>query len=530
LLFAFPVDEMTTVTRTPMQRFQSERATWEGFVVALVGVVLLCWLLSSGIDQWITAAMLVAVGVLLAWVQPNAAVIATLIYLALMGDIRRWAVTAGAGTVKVDPLLLVGPAIVGALFLRLLTLGHMKANTLLSKLVTALMLLMVIEILNPLQGSPIVGLTGGLVYLVPLVWFWVGKALPTEEAAQGLLRRAIPWVGLAAALLGLFQLCFGWLSFEAQWIHYELSQGGLAAMVVNGRTIRPFAFFTSGAEFAGFLALTLACCAAPLVLGRPRWTILLVPVVGTMLFLDAVRTEIVMGILALLSMWIVAAVNGRAMLVRGVAAAVIVVPGLFFGLRSLQDVDSSSQIGDMTAHVVEGLNDPVNSSAAGHVDLNVEGTMAGFKNPAGYGLGSTTMAAAKFGGGQNAAGFEKDIPNIFYSLGAGGGILYLIIMYQALCSTMRVWTRGRSILALMIFGILVSQLGYWLLGGQYSTTALVWFLIGSIDRFALAPASKPDASSVTRRSGGSPAPGAGANRMARNRGRLAPHSRTTGLA
>ena len=61
-----------------------------------------------------------------------------------------------------DPLLVVGPVICGLLFLRAAFERRLSAETPLSKLIVALMVVMTLEVFNPLQGGLTVGIASSL--------------------------------------------------------------------------------------------------------------------------------------------------------------------------------------------------------------------------------------------------------------------------------------------------------------------------------------------------------------------------------
>lgn len=448
--------------------------------VAVVIALFLLWFLSTGVSQAVAAALFIGVGLVLVVFRPTAAAAATLVFLLLLGDIRRF-VSMHTGLISQDPLLLVGPAIVSLLFTRLMFERRITADTLLSKLVVAMMILMGLEIFNPLQGGLTVGVAGGLFYLVPLLWFWAGRSLPTERMAATLLKVVFPLMAVVAAALGLYQTFYGYLSFEAEWVRQQIANG-FNAMIIDGSVVRSFSFFTSPAEYALFLAMVLVCCAAPLLVWRFKAVTLLIPLIVWAMFLASVRSAIVLSALGIMAMWSIGGRDARQIAVRAFLAVVIGGGVMYFGLHRLQgEIGGSGQTTTLLDHTVGGLLNPGESSAGGHWALVKYGIAAGLKNPIGNGLGSTTMAASKFSTG-GGSGYENDIANMFAALGVFGGVMYVAIIGLVLYHTFVIWRDRRSFGALMIFGVLLSQFGYWLEGSHYGLAAIVWFLIGSIDR------------------------------------------------
>lgn len=461
-------------------RRSRDHLNWSTPIMSVAVILFLLWFLTTGVSQLTVTVILVAAGAALVLLRPDTAVIATLIYLLFMGDIRR-IVSQHAGLAAQDPLLLVGPAAVGFLFLRLLFERRIRPDTPLAKLVIALLVIMALEILNPAQGGLAVGAAGALYYIVPLLWFWVGRSLPTEKVAAVLVRIVFPVIAGVAAALGLYQTFYGYLSFEAHWVREQIANG-FAAMVINGSVVRAFSFFTSPAEYALFLGLGITCCAAPLIVGRRRWVSLLIPLIAWAMFLASVRASIVLAVLAVLAMVSLTGRNSEQMVTRAFLALVLGGGAMYFGLHRLQDMTSSNaRLEVLEGHTIDGLLNPGESSAAGHWQIAILGVEDGLKKPLGEGLGATTMAAGKFGA-HGGAGYENDVANMCSSLGVFGGILYVVLMLVVFYSVFITWRDRRSFVALATFGILISQLGYWLGAGHYALAPICWFLIGSVDR------------------------------------------------
>jgi hypothetical protein len=468
-------------------RHDAEHSQWIAPAGLVVIALFLLWFLSTGVSQLVATALFIGIGAVLVMIRPATAIVATLIYLLFMGDIRRY-VSMHTGLISQDPLLLVGPGIIGLLFARLVFERRIAVDSPLARMVVALMILMGLEMLNPLQGGITVGVAGALYYLVPLLWFWAGRSVPSQRTSAVLLKVVFPLLAALAAVLGLYQTLVGWLGFEAQWVREQIANG-FNSMVVNGSAVRAFSYLTSPAEYAGFLAIGLVCCAAPLVIRRFRAVSLLIPLLVWAMFLASIRSAIVLAAVAIMGMWSVAGRDARQILGRAFLAVVVGGGGLYIGLHRLQGAigDGDARTSVLSDHTFELLN-PGESSAEGHWSIALYGVAAGLKNPIGRGLGSTTMAAQKFGS-SGGAGYENDVANMFAALGVFGGLLYVAIILYVLYRTYIVWQERRSVSALLILGVLLSQLGYWLEGGHYALAAICWFLIGSIDRNR--PAAEP---------------------------------------
>ena len=108
------------------------------------------------------------------------------------------------------------------------------------------------------------------------------------------------------------------------------------------------------------------------------------------------------------------------------------------------------------------------------------GLEEGFLNPLGHGLGSTTLAATKFGGDPNASSSEVDVSDMFISLGLIGGLIYLYIVFAAFRRAFAYTQVVSLTVSLPVLAILVSTVATWMIGGQYSTSSTVCFLIGAL--------------------------------------------------
>jgi hypothetical protein len=445
-------------------------------VVALVALPLPPLLGFDG-GHYVSAVILTATLCLLALRSPQGAIAALVAYLALLGDYRR-AIGYFSGYPPNDPLLLVAPA--AALFvLALMLLGGRTrvATTALSMVVAFFALTMFVEVFNPAQGGIAVGAAGALFYLVPMVWFWLGRAYGTPELIDGLLRRVVLPLGFAAALLGIYQSFRGLLPFESAWVKAV----GFDALYITEDVVRALGFFTSSAEYTRFLLMCAAVIVAMWLKGRSKW-ILALPAVVVALFLASSRGPIVMLGLTATALWAVQARSTVAWLPRALAAGAIAVAALLPLLLALQAANFSDRLDAVISHQTEGLLNPTDtekSTAVGHAALAMQAIGMGFAAPAGQGLGATTLAASKFGVGVFSA--EVDVANMFYSLGIVGGFAYLAVIGLALVAAVNVWHRRRTAVELSLLAVAMSTTLSWMIGGEYAIAGIVWLAIGSID-------------------------------------------------
>ena len=139
------------------------------------------------------------------------AVLVTFAYLFLMGDLRR-VISLAEPQPAFATMLLISPVM--AAYLGLPQLFRVRLTDGLSKAMFALLVIMALEIVNPLQGGLSVGLSGAFFYIVPMLWFWAGRSLASPAVVEKLLYGVIVPLAVAAALLGLYQTFFGLLPFE----------------------------------------------------------------------------------------------------------------------------------------------------------------------------------------------------------------------------------------------------------------------------------------------------------------------------
>jgi hypothetical protein len=428
--------------------------------------------------HYVTASLLTLTIAACSFYSQHGGIAATLVFLSVLGDYRRYAGYFEGYPVS-DPLLLVAPA--GALVLlgQALLRGRTAPGTLVSWLVLALTVLMLIEMFNPAQGGLQIGLAGALFYLAPLLWFWVARVFASVAFA-----RQFTWVivavGTAAMLLGFYQTCLGLLPFEQQWVE----QIGYEALHISDEIVRAIGFFNSSAEYQRYLVVAAVTVFAMWVTVRSRLIVLL-PLFLVAVFLSAARGPVIMVLLAMVIVWSISTRNVAAWLPRLTIATVIGATVLIAVLGALQTSTLGARVAPLVERQVGGLLDPGNeekSTATGHLQMFTGGIVTGLSSPAGLGLGATTEAAHKYGAHNLNA--EIDLANVMISVGVLGGVLYLALVAAVLVKAVKWWRLERPPYALAIVGSLVGALGGWLIGGEYSVAALLWFQVGLMDRLS----------------------------------------------
>ena len=468
------------------------RKAWWLVGASAVATFGIAWLVGTENLRLAIAAVLVATLGGVALMNPRYAIVATLVYLTVLGDFRR-ALIPLTGWPSEDPLLLVGPTIAVLLIGFVVAGQRLHLDTPLSYWLLVLMILMLFQVFNPLQGGIFVGMAGALFYIVPLLWFWVGRSYATPNFMAFLLYRVVIPLAVLAALLGLYQAFYGLLPFEQEWVNLA----GYSALSVEGH-IRPISFFVSASEFAQYLGIALVVLWVDL-LGRARIALVLIPLLALALFLESSRLVIVALLFTVVLLWALQTRSLVAWLPRFALGLIFIVAGLALGLSLLLQLSLTGRVGALVHHQVSGLLnpfDPAESTLRLHIDFFVQGLTEGVAKPFGQGLGATSIAGAKYGSTEITAdalgtlgtatggtgSTEVDLSNMFVSLGIAGGVIYMVVIALVLLTALRYWHKSRNLVALAILGVLVVELGQWLNGGHYALSALIWFCIGSLDK------------------------------------------------
>ena len=396
------------------------------------------------------------------------AILSCIAYLAIMGDLRRLLPTP---TESLDPFLLIGPAMTGMILLRLLFEGSIRFDTPISKLVAVLIAVMAVEAFNPKQGSLVAGFAGAVLYVVPLLWFFIAKAVGDQAFTRKMVWYVILPISTAGALLGTYQTFVGFPRYEYDWV----KNSGYVALSV-GR-IRPFGFFVSAAEYTLFLGIGAIILIALMVGRKLRWSLILLPLLLMSLFLESSRGAIVMLVAAACAMWGATARTNAGAMIRMLLALGLMGAVIINGLSRINDVDLPDNVRVLYDHTKKGLLDPMNSSAGGHLDLIKTGLVSAIKSPFGEGLGSTIAASRS---GRDSKGTEFDISDMFVCLGLAG-VLYGIMVFACLRRAVLHFRQEQTVTSLAIVGILILTLGNWIMGSLYAAAPLICFFLGSID-------------------------------------------------
>ncbi|MCL6479953.1 MAG: hypothetical protein K6T65_16420, partial [Peptococcaceae bacterium] len=352
----------------------SLKESWKYAVVGICSVAMVGLSLFSGQER-LLAALLAALILSFSVVsRPVAAVTFLLLYLPLMGFIRRFFITF-AGWSQYDPLVLLYPFVSGILAVVSLRGNPSIYNSALSRLIVILMIICLLQIANPLQGGMMVGLGGAIFLFTPLCWFFIGKRFLDEHLFVR-LEKIVLVLGVICGAYGLWQTFYGFLPFEKQWIDTVRAQ--YVTLVVYDKT-RAFSTFNNAVEYTCFMGLVLVCCIARLITGgsHKRWFFILLALLAVICFLNnGVRSLVVMLVFASLVISVIRARRPLKIMLC-IAAFLVVIVATMTVLKGLELPEDTSPL---IKHLIGGVTEPFNpekSSLGGHVGSLVIGLLHG---------------------------------------------------------------------------------------------------------------------------------------------------------
>jgi hypothetical protein len=448
---------------------------------ALAASVAAGWLLTNPVSLRIAIAASIGALVLgIGLLAPRKLLLGLVVWLAALGLVRRLVSELGPSA-QADPLLLVGPLAMAVLVVAAAEKGAFGRRSRLANAVAVLSILTVAGAFNPAQGSLLAGAAGLLFVLVPMLGFWIGRALCDDRTLSRLLAM-IAGLGVLVALYGLAQTFRGFLPWDDAWIQ----RSGYEALQVytkNGQiTIRPFSTFSAASEYAFFGAIALFVW---LAFGlRRMWApfaVVAVAILGTAVFYQSSRGILftsLAGLVLMAGAWMRLRL-GLTLAAAGVASLLLPSAVAHFTSASVEGRTSSP----LVTHQVEGLTDPLNpevSTLGAHISQMKAGLESVTSYPLGRGTGTISLAGDRFGG--TTAPTEVDPSNMAVALGIPGLLAYLVVLVAGLSTMYRVAFAHREPLALLALGIVALTVLQWLNGGQYAVAFLPWLLLGWADR------------------------------------------------
>jgi hypothetical protein len=477
--------DVASSVRTP-----SKTSYWTLFLYAAFAVLGSVALVNLIVMETIRPAITIIVSLSLiglAFLNIRLSIAATLVYLVFLGDLRRMLIPI-AGWSGTDPLLLIGPVVAICLFGYAWASGALSLNTSLAKWTVVLMGIMVLQVFNPRQGGMIVGVTGVMFMLVPLLWYWIGRAYATPDYMRTLLYWVVIPLTVVVMLMGYYQIFYGYLPYQLEWFNIA----GYNALGSPETGLAPISLFASSTEHNAFLTVGLAILWASVL--QKRWNVaLLLPIMFMAVFLSGTRGPVVKFIVIAAVLWAVLGDSTRSWTVRGVFALLIAGLGFVWSLSQVGPGSGGPSYGELSGverkmarqSELLGSHNRQGGTLRVHSFMMLNGYIDAVRNPLGAGLGATTKAAHKFTG--RSVTTEADMTDVARATGLFGGIAYHVMMFYIIVSAFQYWQRTRSTLALSLIGILGVSGLQWLAGGLYALCPLIWLCIGALDRFQNMP-------------------------------------------
>ncbi|MGI8495271.1 MAG: hypothetical protein ACR2L1_08170 [Pyrinomonadaceae bacterium] len=357
---------------------------------------------------------------------------------------------------------------------------------------SALAAICFVQIFNPLQGGLFIGFSGGLFYIVPMTWFYFGQSAREDFVPK--LLRVIVVLGIVTSLWGVYQLVFGYPSFEKYWI----DNTDLYSSIAVDKIQRALATFNNSEEWGRYIQIGCTI-AIGFAMSRSEGgkRVLWFAAAGLLFLMIAFtgqRTSIFgvflsAGILFLTGAKSFQGLAARAMLMLAPVLLLVALakPGAVDDADA--GLDENDRVGTMLNHTTQGTVNPTGEGSLGArfqtwSKLITEDIPS---NPIGRGLGATTLSADR-------ENLEDAVPidNHFFSLAISAGVpaaLILIwIMFRALVFTYRGWRRTEpDSEESMLWRIMMSLMAAFILNNFFGTSFTIysiapigWLVIGWI--------------------------------------------------
>ncbi len=424
----------------------------------------------------------------------EAGMVAMLLFEPLRGFLRRAQFIFVEYTTN-DPIHLVTPLITVLAFTILLwqRRERMFVTQPLGVPVSLLGLLFGLQIFNPFQGGLFVGLSGAMFILLPVAWFYFGRAMDASFMTTAM--RLIVVMGLLCSLHGVYQLVIGFPSFEQYWIahtdHYESIQ--------VGHVQRALATFNSAEEWGRYVqygALIAFGFAVGAKLSKQRlaWLCAFAGLV-VMLMITGQRTAIFGLVSGIGTLILLGAESWGAVIKRAVAmgSPVILILALAQAPSSeeMWGKSKDEKVGTMLSHTARGTLQPGKEES-----LNVRFriwtrliTRIIPSRPFGTGLGAGTVAAARYADpADELYPIDSFIAVLLVGCSLPVALFFLWILGRVQALAIRTYkraapeTHGATVrrIAAAIIPMLILNSFFGLTFTIYSAAPIAWLVIGWI--------------------------------------------------
>ena len=393
-----------------------------------------------------------------------------------------------------DPIHLLTPLVTLmalVMLLRSQRLNMFRATPLAGS-VSVLGLIFVLEMFNPIQGGLLIGLSGALFMLVPLVWFYFGQSVSEKFIHTAL--RLVVLAGIVASLYGVYQLMFGYPAFEQYWI----DNTDFYTSIAVGHVRRAVATFSSAEEWGRYTEIG-AIVAFGLAAGAKKFSARVGWLICGLASLCAVllsgQRTAVFGLLVGVATLVLlgAATLPRAIMRVGLLLLPVVLIMVFVSPPTDADMWSKGDdetVSTLLSHTQRGTLKPggEESLQARFENWNILLTQVIPYRPLGAGVGAGSLSEMRFSSNSDLPAIDSFILVMAVACGIPGVLLFVWILSRATWLSVRTARRAatsarnaninRIVAALMPALILNSMFG--LTFTIYSVAPVAWLLIGWI--------------------------------------------------
>jgi O-antigen ligase/polysaccharide polymerase Wzy-like membrane protein len=484
---------LSTTIQQPLLRPRRSTLLW--LIPVQAASLFTVWAITAGgqtLRAWILTGLLWLMTLPL-FVSLESTLVAMMLFEPLRGLLRRaqYLIVDYAGE---DPIHLLTPLVTLMAFAMLLRgqrLNMFRATPLAGS-VSALGLIFALEIFNPLQGGLLIGLSGAMFLLVPMVWFYFGQSVSEKFVHTAL--RLVVLAGIVASLYGIYQMMFGYPAFEQYWIDNTDFYSSIAVAHVR----RAVATFSSAEEWGRYTEIG-AIVAFGLAAGAKRFSARIGWLICGSASLSAVllsgqRTAVFGFMVGIATLVMLGATTWpRAIMRVGLLLLPVVLVAAFVSAPTDDEIWSKGDnetMSTLLSHTQRGTLKPAEEES---LQIRLETwthlvTQVIPYRPLGAGLGAGSLSELRF----STASDSPPIDNFFLVLavacGIPGALLFIWILSRATWLSLRTARRAatiprraninRIVAALMPALILNSMFG--LTFSIYSVAPVAWLLIGWI--------------------------------------------------
>jgi hypothetical protein len=349
-----------------------------------------------------------------------------------------------------------------------------------------------LEIFNPLQGGIFVGLSGAMMILVPVSWFYFGQVV--NQRFVLIAFKIIVVLGMLTSLHGVYQLTYGYPRFEQYWLDNVEFYNAVAV----GHTTRALATFSSAEEWGRYVVLGALIAfgfgaGANRLRHRLGW-FLCGGSLSMVLLLIGQRTAIFGLIAGFMTLVLLGARS-----LRGVAGRLLLLlmPMLLVAVLvkapsadDMWDKDETETVGALLSHTQRGTLQP-GSEESLFVRLKIWQDLITDVlpyRPLGTGLGASSLGARKFSSGPQLPNSDNFVLVLAVACGLPGALLFVWILWRASLLAFRAARRARpqtldatiSRIVAALMPMLVLNTFFGLTFSLYSVAPVAWLLIGWI--------------------------------------------------